>query len=343
MTHYIPELDGIRAIAVLLVVTAHMHTHFWDVTAGGLGVYVFFVLSGYLITSLALREEAETGALSFIGFYIRRIFRIFPLYYLVLAVYCVLIFGLGISPQRRPQMLANMPYYLTYFQEVPFFRGTLGTFGHSWSLGIEEKFYLLWPIVAFSIFRGKNRLRFWLACGLAVLAAFSSVFIAPYASILAGCALAIAFRSVQARSVVERAGSTGAYICFSILLLVQFLVMPHWDTNFSKFLYSIVVTCSLAFVLLVRTFANLILGSRPLVFIGKISYGVYLVHHLILNFAEKVMHQRIILSYLLTVILSIVVAYLLHIAIEKPLIRIGRNLSSKFVLPVSPGGSPASA
>ena len=231
MTHYIPELDGIRAIAVLLVVTAHMHTNFWDITAGGLGVYVFFVLSGYLITSLALKEEAETGALSFTAFYIRRIFRIFPLYYLVLAVYCVLIFGLGMSPERRPQMLANMPYYLTYFQEVPFFRGTLGTFGHSWSLGIEEKFYLLWPIVAFSIFRGKNTLRLWLACGLAVLAAFSSVFIAPYASILAGCALAIAFRNVQVRSIVERAGSTGAYIGFSILFLFQFLVMPHWNSK----------------------------------------------------------------------------------------------------------------
>ena len=83
--------------------------------------------------------------------------------------------------------------------------------------------------------------------------------------------------------------------------------------------------------------------SRPLVFIGKVSYGVYLIHRLILNFAEKAMHQRVILSYLLTVILSIAVAYILHIAIEKPLIRTGRNLSSKFVLPVSSDGSAVSA
>jgi peptidoglycan/LPS O-acetylase OafA/YrhL len=343
MTNYIPELDGIRAIAVLLVVTAHMHTHFWDVVSGGLGVYIFFVLSGYLITSLALKEEAETGRLSFTAFYIRRIFRIFPLYYLVLAVYCVLIFGVGMSPEKRPQMSANMPYYLTYFQEVPFFRGTLGTFGHSWSLGIEEKFYLLWPVVAFSIFRSRDKLRWWLACGLALLAVFSGVFVAPYASILAGCALAFAFRNVQVRSAIERAGSTGAYICFAILFLVQLLVMPHWDSNLSKFLYSSVVAFNLAFVLLVRTSANGVLMSRPLVFIGKVSYGIYLVHHLVLNFAEKAMHQRVMLSYLLTVILSIVVAYVLHIAIEKPLIRTGRSLSSKFVFPLLSRRSPASA
>jgi peptidoglycan/LPS O-acetylase OafA/YrhL len=343
MTHYIPELDGVRAIAVLLVVTAHMHTHFWDVTAGGLGVYVFFVLSGYLITSLALREEAETGSLSFTAFYIRRIFRIFPLYYLVLAVYCVLIFGLGVSPERRPQMSANMPYYLTYFQEVPFFRGNLGIFGHSWSLGIEEKFYLLWPVVAFSIFRGKDKMRFWLACGLALLATFSGVFVAPYAAILAGCALAFALRNVQVRSAIERAGSTAAYICFSILFVFQVFVMSHWDGgNASKSLYSGVVACNLAFVLLVPTLANRILMWRPLVFIGKVSYGVYLVHHLILNFAEKVVHQSVILSYLLTVFLSIVVAYVFHISIEKPLIRTGRNLSSRFFSPLSSRG-PASA
>jgi peptidoglycan/LPS O-acetylase OafA/YrhL len=145
------------------------------------------------------------------------------------------------------------------------------------------------------------------------------------------------------RSAVERAGRTGAYVCFAILFLVQLLVMPHWDSNLSKFLYSTVVAGNLAFVLLVPTSANRMLMSRPLVFIGKVSYGIYLVHHLILNFAEKAMHQRVILSYLLTVILSIVVAYVLHIAIEKPLIRTGRSLSSKFVFPLSSRRSPASA
>ena len=82
----IKELDGLRAIAVLLVVTVHMHDKVWTRLNGGLGVVIFFVLSGYLITMLALREEEARGGLDFTAFYIRRTFRIFPLYYVVLAV-----------------------------------------------------------------------------------------------------------------------------------------------------------------------------------------------------------------------------------------------------------------
>src|ERR1700676_488297 len=122
--------------------------------------------------------------------------------------------------------------------------------------------------------RGKDKLRLWLACALALLATFSGVFVAPYASILAGCALAFALRNVQVRSAIERAGNTAAYLCFSMLFLFQVLVMPHWNSNVSKFLYSAVVACNLAFVLRARTFANRILMWRPLVFIGKVSYGV---------------------------------------------------------------------
>jgi peptidoglycan/LPS O-acetylase OafA/YrhL len=329
MSHYVPELDGIRAISVLLVVTAHMHTDFWNAAVGGLGVYVFFVLSGYLITSLAIQEEAETGTLSFVGFYIRRTFRIFPLYYLVLAIYCILIFGSGMSPDRRPMMYENMRYYLTYFQEVPFFRGTLPTFGHSWSLGIEEKFYLFWPIIAFSVLRRKDSLRLWVACGLAMAAPFLGSFVAPYGSILAGCALAFTFRDMRLRNVISSAGPAAAYFSFTTLFLFQILAMPRWNSNLSKFVYSLVVTCGLAFVLVVPTYINRILRFGPLVFIGKISYGIYLIHHLCLNFAERVLHGRVIASYVLTVIISVILAYMLHIAVEKPLIRIGRKLAAR--------------
>jgi peptidoglycan/LPS O-acetylase OafA/YrhL len=327
MTHYVPELDGIRAVSVLLVITAHMNTHFWDAAVGGLGVYVFFVLSGYLITALAIQEEAETGGLSFVGFYIRRTFRIFPLYYLVLAIYCVLIFGVGMSPERRPMMYENMRYYLTYFQEVPFFHGTLSTFGHSWSLGIEEKFYLFWPIVAFWALRRKRGLRLWIACGLALAAPFLGSLVAPYGSILAGCALALAFRDLKIRNAISCAGPAAAYFSFAALFLFQVLAMPRWSTNLSKFVYSIIVTWCLAFVLIVPTYINNVLRSRLLVFIGKISYGIYLIHHLCLNFAERVLPDRVIASYLLTVFISASLAYLLHITLEKPLIRIGRKLA----------------
>src|SRR6516225_1632317 len=87
---YLPELDGLRAISVLLVVSVHLHDFetVWKWLAGWQGVTVFFVLSGYLITTLSLREEEQRGSLSLAAFYVRRSLRIFPLYYFVLAVYC---------------------------------------------------------------------------------------------------------------------------------------------------------------------------------------------------------------------------------------------------------------
>ena len=98
-----------------------MHDRVWDRLNGSLGVIIFFVLSGYLITMLALREEKARGRLDFAAFYIRRACRIFPLYYLVLAVHIVLIFGLKMFSDKAQMFARTLPYHLAYFQEVPFF------------------------------------------------------------------------------------------------------------------------------------------------------------------------------------------------------------------------------
>src|SRR6201996_9073927 len=104
---YLPELDGLRAISVLLVVSVHLHDFeaVWKWLAGWQGVTVFFVLSGYLITTLSLREEALRGRLSLTSFYIRRSFRIFPLYYLMLGIYCFLILVLRMNPEKHAMLL----------------------------------------------------------------------------------------------------------------------------------------------------------------------------------------------------------------------------------------------
>src|SRR5258708_37250383 len=88
---HIPELDGLRAVSVLIVISRHMHDAIWDWLAGELGVIIFFVLSGYLITKLALEEERRNGFLSLKAFYVRRACRFFPLHYVVLGCYCLLI------------------------------------------------------------------------------------------------------------------------------------------------------------------------------------------------------------------------------------------------------------
>src|SRR3954447_11831076 len=99
---YVPELDGVRALSVIGVIGSHMAVNSgWHWLSGGLGVYVFFVLSGYLITTLALREERAIGHLSYRAFYVRRTLRIFPLYYVAVLVYCGLLFATNWGHETR--------------------------------------------------------------------------------------------------------------------------------------------------------------------------------------------------------------------------------------------------
>jgi peptidoglycan/LPS O-acetylase OafA/YrhL len=164
---YFPELDGLRAFCALLVITAHLYSHkeWWAWLAGDRGVNVFFVLSGFLITTLALREEEREGRLSLAAFYVRRCCRLFPLYYLILGFYCLMLLGLGRGSADQCGALAQaLPWNLVYCQEVPFFRLRVLDdrdlpFFQSWSLGIEEKFYLVWPLLAFVWWRGRQSQR----------------------------------------------------------------------------------------------------------------------------------------------------------------------------------------
>src|SRR5262245_59484517 len=118
---YLPELDGLRALSALMVVAIHMaafQAALWQWLAGGRGVKIFFVLSGYLITTLGLREEDERGGVSLAAFYVRRCCRLFPLYFLVLAVYYLLVFTQTTHAHLRPAMTAALPYFVFYQQEV---------------------------------------------------------------------------------------------------------------------------------------------------------------------------------------------------------------------------------
>src|SRR5689334_6679488 len=101
-TRRFPALDGIRALCIMMVITVHMKDQSWVWLSGALGVTVFFVLSGYLITMLALREEGDRGRLSMRAFYVRRTGRILPPYAVILALHCVLILGLhsGFSAEK---------------------------------------------------------------------------------------------------------------------------------------------------------------------------------------------------------------------------------------------------
>jgi peptidoglycan/LPS O-acetylase OafA/YrhL len=124
---------------------------------GFLGVDVFFVLSGYLITSLLIKERAFTGRTDFVGFYRRRVARLAPAYLLMLAL-------------TVPMMLGRLAGQAAWPVPMAVDSGALGPLHHTWSLSIEEQFYLIWPIVFVTVMRRSRPLRSWLG-GAAVLSA----------------------------------------------------------------------------------------------------------------------------------------------------------------------------
>jgi peptidoglycan/LPS O-acetylase OafA/YrhL len=364
---YFPELDGLRAISVLLVVSVHLHDFetTWKWLAGWQGVTVFFVLSGYLITTLSLREERQRGVLSLAAFYVRRSLRIFPLYYLTLAAYCGLIFGLGLNPEKRFLLSGALPYYLLYFQEVPFFYGLPGESGmiqhanipfyQSWSLGIEEKFYLVWPLLAFVLWRGKSFLR--ISGTAAVVAAFALVpplfalagcesaaaVLFPYYPILAGCLLALLLDN---RGWFSRLSFLGRPV-WSVVTLAVFIALHLLRPQLPGAAPTLAYLCDVAYTVAVALFllsvltgegrVQQVLRSRPLVAIGRLSYGIYLVHILCLNLAQRVFPPHTgnvavsIGAYALTCVISIAVARALAEIVEKPCIEIGRRWSKRIL------------
>ena len=141
---YQPSLDGVRALAVGVVMGTHTDLPGFK-RGGGFGVDVFFVLSGFLITTLLLEERAETGRISLGSFYVRRALRLFPALLAVLAAVAFYAYAFA-DPQLRDDLLAEAAYAITYTTNFGWLHGLNDAWlGHTWSLALEEQFYLLWP------------------------------------------------------------------------------------------------------------------------------------------------------------------------------------------------------
>jgi peptidoglycan/LPS O-acetylase OafA/YrhL len=199
---YFPSLDGMRAFCVLLVIFNHVHVAYPRWIVGWLGVDVFFVLSGFLITTLLLRERERTGKISLKGFYTRRFFRIVPIY-----LFTVLLYAVAMRQThdllKTAQFKAALPWLLTFMQEYrPFAAGNV--MGHAWTLGIEEKFYVCWPLLLIVLFPFRGRAVLWLGALCAVVLSFPALYSRSYGGLLIGAILAIALSAQVQWSFVKR-------------------------------------------------------------------------------------------------------------------------------------------
>lgn len=314
---YWPALDGLRALAILPVVAFHAMHHrggLWGL--GALGVELFFAISGFLITSLLLRERRATGHISLPQFYLRRSLRIFPLYYAVLLAYVLLVGVLERSSEAGEGFWRNLPFYATYTSNWAVeTSGSRVIFYFAWSLACEEQFYLLWPGVV-------ARTRPWGAAA-AMAALLVALQLAPKGVALAGpiCLGCLAALAIDDRSgfdlayrVLGRrwsAPATAAALALALALSLPLLVVGAAMT-------ALVVACT------IRPDHGLALPLqwRPLRFVGEVSYGIYLFHMLAVNAVRRLVPHDDRLVLALAFPLVIAVAGASHRWFERPVLRL---------------------
>ena len=333
---YRPDIDGLRAVAVLAVVFYHA---FPEAIGGGfVGVDIFFVISGFLITGIIARELAS-DRFSLTSFYARRVRRIFPALIVVLGV--VLVLGwLWMLPGPYAQLSSDVFASAAFSANIALWQHA-GYFDveaakkpllHLWSLGIEEQFYLVWPLVL--MLAGRLRLSLnWVAGAIAVasfvlnvaLIASSPVatFYLPFTrawELLAGGALACGWSRIDHGELASnvRGGAGAVLIAIAIFVLDRGRAFPGWWAALLVVGSALVLSAPLAWG------CRHLLANRPMVWVGLISYPLYLWHWPLLVFFAIIKFSALTtLERALVVLLSILLAWATYRFVEIPF-RFGR-------------------
>lgn len=296
------SLDGLRALAIVSVLWHHAARHQplpWA-EEGSMGVDLFFAVSGFLITTLLLRECDRTGSISLSAFYARRSLRIFPLYYTVLLGYVIVVAVLETNPADKARFFGNLPYFATYTSNwfVTLESGRV-IFYFAWSLATEEQFYMLWP----SIEKWLGRTVRWLpsAIALALVGLWLTVIndiiwvgdellrrmivmIAP--PICLGVVLA---HLLHERRTFEVLAPVLGHRAASVVLLAGTVAAILGGLNFAS--YMLMVLLVGACVMREDHALAGLLSVRPAVSLGQVSYGIYLFHMLVLQAVEWMLRQ----------------------------------------------------
>ncbi len=303
LTGTLPALNGMRGLAVLLVFLFHAEVP--GFAGSFIGVDIFFVLSGFLITVLLLQEYQAHGTISLKKFYLRRTLRLLPALLLLLLVYLVVFCSIAPDSVARLQHIQDALITLFYAANWTraFDLGRPYTLGHCWSLSIEEQFYVLWPLLLLAIFRLSNRLRS-IFVGLLFCASWGwRVYLLNQGAswnriyngfdtradmLLAGCLLACLWHSGYLNAWGRSRLLAPVVVPCALFTLAALAVLSRWQTAaLYQWQYALIAltTAVLILDLLSRPHALLArLFSAPvLVWLGTLSYGIYLWHYPVLH------------------------------------------------------------
>jgi len=345
---HIPSLDGLRAVSFILVFVAHAGLE--KLIPGGFGVTIFFFLSGFLITTLMRLEYERKGSVSLRHFWLRRVLRIFPPFYLVLltAIVSALVFepaGTLAMPDVVAQLLHVSNYWTVYHG---FDRQPAGT-GVYWSLAVEEHFYLVFPW----LYAGMRKLKMtanvqaaslWALCG--AILAWRLVLVCAYHvptdrtymgtdtrmdSILFGCVLAVWHNPVIDQPIWRAARVKYCVLPLALAVLLLCLVI-RVDSFRETLRYSLQgIALTGVFVCAIRFHEWLpfrFLNWRPLAFVGTLSYSLYLIHEIVIIAIQHTLTAVQPLAQAgVSLCVAIGFAWMMYRFIEMPCAQLRRRLS----------------
>lgn len=289
---HVPALDGFRGVAVLFVMCGHFNVLF-GVNGGALGVDMFFVLSGFLITSILVKEIEETGTVSLWRFYARRALRLLPAVFITIFLFGTidLIFGVWDRTSILKAMLVAALQYPSNWVRA-FNRLGMYEFAHTWSLSIEEQFYLFWPLLLLWLYAMRSRISvivliLTVVFGLEIMRCLAvkhgepTVWITAAThmridAIFVGCLAALVRPNLSEKhkALLRIAGPAAALIILAILV---------WRRQYYQWEQPVLIWASGLVILHLSVTAlsrlSQILSATWLRYIGRISYGLYLYHY----------------------------------------------------------------
>jgi peptidoglycan/LPS O-acetylase OafA/YrhL len=333
-TQRIPSLDGLRAISIVLVIVGHCAgSSDAAYTVAAFGVQVFFVISGYLITTLLQQEKDRTGRISLSAFYLRRAFRILP------AAFAFLIVVAIAFPIVRPYLVYAFTYSICYLHSAP------AVITHLWSLSVEEQFYLIWPLALVLCWHRRGSIAIGamiVAAGFRLCAAtwgapqFQPQYLHPYFpgvmdSIAAGCLLAIHGRNVARLDRWLASSTAWTVLPLTSLAIGLYLWHGTWTSPAPHatltLLWGIVPMLIALWIRSSILRKDWILNNRGAGAVGVLSYSLYL-------WQQPFTHPPVTYPIARALMLAAVVLAS-YFCIERPAITLGKRLAG-FTRPPRP-------
>lgn len=331
----IPSLDGLRTISIVLVLFAHFLNSIGlsdSLYLGTLGVRVFFVISGFLITGLLLKEIDKSGKISLKRFYFRRTMRIFPPYYFLLVVLLILTL-VGLFDGPISSFIPAFAYLTNYFAPV------IWNLGHTWSLSTEEQFYLLFPgiLLVLGTRRIKPLLIFVVLISPIIRLAqfytfgtshsFEKGFHTNMDALAWGCLLALYYTALHQNNYYQR------FIKSTVVLILPFLIFaanlfadsPEFFAVACSFIYLSIALCVDWAVTSYETIPGRLLNSAPFTYIGMMSYSIYLWQQPFFNNTDSAW-TKFPLNFVGTITMSLISYYM----VEKSALNLRHRLERRF-------------